>query len=291
MVVRLTNLARDVALVHLQHGKANAIDATFLRALNQALDQAEGAFGLVLTGQGRFFSVGLDLREVFPLGRREMAAFMQEFIATLRRVLTWPGPTVAAINGHALGGGFLLALACDKRLVAEGTHARIGFPDVEKQVPLSHSLRLMALHVLPRGEADLVNGRAANFTPEEAARRGIVEMVEGDKVVEGYRLKVKGGAREGNAGPPRPTPPEQPLTFNLQPATAHLQPVTHHALVWIARQPADYAERKAQRLAPLLAQLDALGEEDIEHFLDQWFAPATRVAFESVWRRVAGRDA
>ena len=279
MVVRLTNLTRDVALVHLRHGKANAIDASFLRALNQALDQAEGAFGLVLTGQGRFFSVGLDLREVFPLGRREMAAFMQEFIATLRRVLTWPGPTVAAINGHALGGGFLLALACDKRLVAEGTHARIGFPDVEKQVPLSHSLRLMALHALPRGEADLVNGRAANFTPEEAAERGIVEMVEGDKVVEGYRLKVKGGAREGNAGPTRPTPPEQPLTFNLQ-------PVIHHALAWIARQPADYAEHKARRLAPLLAQLNALGEEDIEHFLDQWFAPATRAAFHKVWERV-----
>ena len=273
MVVRLTNLARDVALVHLQHGKANAIDVSFLRALNQALDQAEGAFGLVLTGQGRFFSVGLDLREVFPLGRREMAAFMQEFIATLRRVLTWPGPTVAAINGHALGGGFLLALACDKRLVAAGTHARIGFPDVEKQVPLSHSLRLMALHALPRGEADLVNGRAANFTPEEAARRGIVETVES------YRLKVKGEAREEDVGPIEPTTPTQPSTFNLQPVTAH-------ALTWASTRPADYAERKAQRLAPLLAQLDALGEEDIEHFLDQWFAPATRAAFESVWERV-----
>ncbi len=263
----------DVALIRLQRGKANAIDAQFLRSLNQALDDVASARGLIITGQGRFFSVGLDLRAVFPLSREEMAAFMAEFIATLRRVLTWPGPTVAAINGHALGGGFLLALACDKRLVAGGTDARIGFPDVEKQVPLSHSLRLIALHALPRDEADLVNGRAANFTPEEAARRGIVE------VVAGYRLQVTGEGHVGNAGPAAPTSPAQPSTFNLQ-------PVTHHALAWIARQPASYAERKAQRLAPLLAQLDALGEEDIEHFLDQWFAPETRAAFWKVWERV-----
>ncbi|RMD62851.1 hypothetical protein D6833_06355 [Candidatus Parcubacteria bacterium] len=71
----------------------------------------------------------------------------------------------------------------------------------------------------------------------------------------------------------------QPLTFNLQ-------PVTSTALAWIARQPADYAARKARRLAPLLAQLDALGEEDIEHFLDQWFAPETRAAFRKVWEQV-----
>ncbi len=270
---------REVALVRLQHGKANAIDADFLHTFNTTLDRIPSDAGVVITGQGRFFSVGLDLRAVFPLSREEMAAFMAEFIATLRRVLTWPGPTVAAINGHALGGGFLLALACDKRLVAAGTDARIGFPDVEKQVPLSHSLRLMALHALPRSEADLVNGRAANFTPEEAARRGIVEMVEGDEVVEGYRLKVKGGAREEDVGPTEPTAPTQPLTFNLQPVTAH-------ALTWASTRPADYAERKAQRLAPLLAQLDALGEEDIEHFLDQWFAPDTRAAFRKVWERV-----
>jgi len=174
-----------------------------------------------------------------------MATFMAKFIHTLRRILTWPGPTVAAINGHALGGGFLLALACDHRLAVADERIRIGFPDVERQVPLSHSLRLMALHALPPSEANLVNGRAANFTPEEAARRGIVEVV-----------------------------------------TGNLQPVISSALAWIARQPADYAARKAQRLAPLLAQLDALGPEDIEYFLDQWFAPETREAFRKVWERV-----
>ena len=235
-----------IAQIRLRENKANAINGAFLEALNRALDMVADAEGLILTGQGRYFSVGFDLREVFPRDRRAMGAFMATFIGTLRRILVWPGPTVAAINGHALGGGFLLALACDHRLAVADERIRIGFPDVERQVPLSHSLRMMALHALPASMAHLVNGRAANFTPREAARRGLVELVDRADPVEA-------------------------------------------AVAWIERQPADYARRKAERLAPLLARLDALGPEDVEHFLDQWFAPETRAAFRKVWERVKRR--
>ncbi len=264
---------RDVAVIRLQHGSANAIDEAFLSGLNQALDAIPPDVGVVITGTGRFFSVGLNLKEVYPLSREAMGAFMARFIATLRRVLTWPAPTVAALNGHTLGGGFLLALACDRRLVLPGMKARIGFPDVEEQVPLSHSLRLMAQHALPADMTYLVNGRGENFTPEEAARRGLVEMVAGS------RFHVEGGRRAGNIGLAGSGDPNQGPMVDLP-------PVTYHAVAWAAEQPMDYAERKTQRLKPLLAQLDALGEEDIEHFLDQWFAPATRAAFGRVWERL-----
>ncbi len=242
----MTAIPNNVTVITLHHGKANAIDWKFLQALNTALNHLQdthNAAGVILTGQYPYFSVGLDLATVFPYDREKMATLIGQFIHTLRRILTWPGPTVAAINGHALGGGFLLALACDHRLAVADERIRIGFPDVERQVPLSHSLRLMALHALPASMAHLVNGRAANFTPREAARRGLVELADCADPVEA-------------------------------------------AVAWIERQPADYARRKAERLAPLLARLDALGPEDVEHFLDQWFAPETRAAFRKVWERV-----
>jgi len=240
-------LGSGIALITLQGQKANVIDWSLVDALEQALNNVVGARGLVLTGSDRYFCAGLDLSTVFPLSREEMSVFMRRFVNLVRHLYTWPGPTVAAINGHALGGGFLLALACDRRFAVVDDHIRIGFPDVERQVPLSHSLRLMALHALPPDQADLVNGRAANFPPKEAAARGLVTLVD---------------SAEG------------PSTL----ITA--------AQSWIVQQPPDYAARKAQRLAPLLAQLDALGDEDIEYFLEQWFAPETRAAFRKVWERV-----
>ncbi len=258
---------REVAVIRLRHGKVNAIDDEFLEALNRALDAVPPRAGVVITGQGKYFSVGLNLKAVYPLNRHQMGEFMARFIATLRRVLTWPGPTVAAMNGHALGGGFLLALTCDRRMVVPGTRARIGFPDVEEQVPLSHSLRLMALHALPEEMAYLVDGKSENFSPEEAAARKIVELHLPDSEIR--------------------------VLNNLEPATWNMPPdflaLILAAVNWAASQPEDYAQHKAEHLAPVLARLEALGEEDVEYFLDQWFAPETRQAFGKVWRQLVAK--
>ena len=270
------NVKRDVAVIRLRHGSANAIDDAFLDALNRALDAIPKGAGVVITGTGKYFSVGLNLKAVYPLDRPSMGEFMARFIATLRRVLTWPGPTVAALNGHALGGGFLLALACDRRMAVPGTRARIGFPDVEEQVPLSHSLRLMALHALPEEVAYLVNGKGENFSPEEAAQRGIVDIITAEDMVASYRLQVPGeDALLGN----------MPI---IEKASVDIRPLILHAVAWVAAQPKDYPQRKAERLAPLLNRLEALGGEDVEYFLDQWFAPETRRAFGRVWERLTG---
>jgi len=239
-----------VLVIRLQHGRANAIDRAFLRHLNMMMDRAGAARGLVFIGTGRFFSPGLDLKEVYPFSREEMRAFMRGFIQTVRRVFEWPAPTVAVLNGHALGGGFLLALACDARLAQDDELLRIGFPDVEKQVPLSHSLRLMALHALPPGEATLVTGAAINVPPLEALRRGLVDdVIRGD---------------------------EQALLAAAQ--------------AWIERQGKEEVASKAERLRPLRDELETLGDEDVAYFLDQWFAPETRAMFGRVWKRLMGRE-
>lgn len=237
---------RNIAVVQLQNDKANAINTALLWDFNQALDRAQEARGLIITGSGHFFSAGLDLKEVFPLSREEMRDFMKAFIRTVRRVLQWPGPTVAAINGHALGGGFLLALACDARLAHKNDRIRIGFPSVETHVPLSHSLQWIALHALPLTERGLVTGQAENMSPREAFRRGLVHsLVSPDSEA------LLAAARE-----------------------------------WILTRPDDFSVQKRHHQHLLRARLDTLGEEDVDHFLEQWFAPPTRSAFQQVWQNL-----
>jgi enoyl-CoA hydratase/carnithine racemase len=101
----------------------NLIDLPFLARLHEALDQveaeSEGDSALVLTGEGKFFSNGLNLPELRRLEAPEMARFNKEFRRAVGRLVVSPVPTVAALNGHAFAGGAVLALACDYRIMRE----------------------------------------------------------------------------------------------------------------------------------------------------------------------------
>jgi len=113
----------------MRHGPANTLDPVLVATLNQKLDEAEASGRpLVLTGVGRFFSAGLHL-ESLPEDREEMGRFLDEFEDLLLRLFLLPCPTVAAVNGHAVAGGAILAAACDVRFGAEGNY-RIGVSEV-----------------------------------------------------------------------------------------------------------------------------------------------------------------
>lgn len=121
-------MARAVVAT-LDHGPANAIGPALVADLDRSLDDAEaGGLPLVLTGSGRFFSAGLDLVGL-PHDREEMGAFVDAFEALLLRLFLFPGPTVAAVNGHAVAGGAIVAAACDLRIGAE-RDLRIGVSEV-----------------------------------------------------------------------------------------------------------------------------------------------------------------
>ena len=113
-----------VFIVTLKNGE-NRFSSAFVGELNKALDEveqgarqdgAEGGAAMVMTAEGKFFSNGLDLEHA--LGNPSFVP--TEFEPLLRRVLSFPIPTVAAINGHAFAGGFMLALAHDYRIMRKG---------------------------------------------------------------------------------------------------------------------------------------------------------------------------
>ena len=114
----------------MRHGPANALDPALVARLGASLDEAErSGRPLVLTGNDRFFSAGLDLAGL-PEDRDEMGAFVDAFDEFVRRLFLFPCPTVAAVNGHAVAGGAILATACDVRIGAAGSY-RIGVSEVQ----------------------------------------------------------------------------------------------------------------------------------------------------------------
>jgi enoyl-CoA hydratase len=179
-----------LAVVHLTCGKANALNARTLAAIERALDEATGgsARALVLTGYERFFSAGLDLVTLYGLERDTMDGFMAWFDAVMLRVFAFPRPVVAAIGGHAVAGGGILALACDARLM--GARAgRFGLNEIRLGVPFPASALEIVRHAVPPGSVEEVLYGGELFDAGAALGRGLVtEVVEGDVVEAACRV-------------------------------------------------------------------------------------------------------
>jgi enoyl-CoA hydratase len=132
-----------VAVVRLNHGKASALDTELCRDLVSCLAGLTSSRAVVLTGTGGIFSAGVDLHRILAGG----AAYIDEFLTALSdafiALFTFPGPVVAALNGHAIAGGAVLAAASDHRVMNDA-HGRIGVTELVVGVPFPIS----ALEVL-----------------------------------------------------------------------------------------------------------------------------------------------
>jgi enoyl-CoA hydratase/carnithine racemase len=123
---------KGVALLTLQRGKVNAINEAVVEELLGSLEgikSEQSIDAVVLTGRGKFFSFGLDVPELYPLTRDEFTRFVERFTELYTAIYLYPKPVVAAINGHAIAGGCMLALACDRRIMAVGK-GKIGLNEI-----------------------------------------------------------------------------------------------------------------------------------------------------------------
>jgi enoyl-CoA hydratase len=167
-----------IAIVRFAHGKVSAMDLEFCRALTNELSAvaASGAKAIVLTGSGSVFSAGVDLFRVLDGGRDYLQVFLPAMESLFRTVLTLPQPVVAAVNGHAIAGGCIIAAACDYRVMVEGS-ARIGIPELLVGVPFpSLPFEIVAARVSPAHLRQLVlSGRTV--LASEAVDLGLVDDV------------------------------------------------------------------------------------------------------------------
>ena len=109
----------DVVVIRMCHGPVNALDLTLVRELAATFrDRAADRRPLLLTGAGMAFSAGVDLRQITDGGPGYVAEFLPALSEAFLAVFEHPAPVVAAINGHALAGGCIVAVACDVRVAA-----------------------------------------------------------------------------------------------------------------------------------------------------------------------------
>jgi enoyl-CoA hydratase len=166
-----------LALVRMELGKANAIGPAFLAALDGALDELERGLpsAAILVGYDRYFSAGLDLPALLPLDRASMAGMITEFSRVMLRLFTLPCPVIAAINGHAVAGGCVLALQADVRLMTSDEGARIGL----KEAALGIGLPTVVVETLraqvPAASLVPIALEGRLFAPAEAEALGLVD--------------------------------------------------------------------------------------------------------------------
>jgi 2-(1,2-epoxy-1,2-dihydrophenyl)acetyl-CoA isomerase len=126
MSVRIER-AGDVATIVLDRPDVmNALDIDMVGALHAALDDVATARAVVLAGAGRAFSAGRDLSSASPLEEDARAILADLFNPLIARLRGIPIPTIAAVQGAALGVGFGIAMACD--VIIAGERARLGSP-------------------------------------------------------------------------------------------------------------------------------------------------------------------
>lgn len=165
-----------VAVVQMRSGE-NRFNPAFIAELMRALDEVEHAdepTALVLTGDGKFFSNGLDLAWMSGEGRDRAGEVLSGMLGIFARLLGSPIATVAALNGHAFAGGAMLALACDFR-VMRTDRGFFCIPEIDLGLPLHPGMAALIQARLPKLTAHEAIVTGKRYGAEEALARGIVD--------------------------------------------------------------------------------------------------------------------
>ncbi len=242
----------SVAVLRMEHGKANAVDSELFDQLILSLDEFEQspARALVLTGTGTIFSAGVDLFQVLDGGEDYLRGFLPRLSRAIARLLTLPRPVIAAINGHAIAGGCVLAAACDRRLMAEGG-GRLGLTELLVGVPFPAAALETVRDLIPAHRVQDVVYRGRTLAPREALAAGLVDEL---------------------------VPPEDLLERAWEAAEV-LGEIPGEA----------FALTKRHLRRPLLERIERYGPEIDSEVLRQWSLPATRATIRAFLDRTVGR--
>jgi enoyl-CoA hydratase len=229
-----------VRTIRLEGGKANAMSVEVLDTIEREIDELERstARAAVIVGYERFFSAGLALPRLIDLDRPAMRLFIDRFARSMTRVLACEKPIVAAVNGHAIAGGCVLALMCDRRLIVDDLGVRIGLNEAQLGIGLpAIVVEPLRAQVPPASLVPIaLEGRL--FSPAEAREVGLVH--------------------------------------EIVPAGELVARATAEAEVLVANPAEAVGQIKRALRAPVIEAVTRTATAETERWLDSWFAPEAR---------------
>ncbi|WP_146910204.1 enoyl-CoA hydratase/isomerase family protein [Arenimonas daejeonensis] len=239
----------DIHEIRLARPPVNALTPELLLALRTAVQAApsEGARGIVLTGGTQIFSAGMDVPHLMGLDRAGLKAGWSTLFAAARAIAGSRVPVVAAIGGHSPAGGCVLALCCDYRIMARGPF-RIGLNEVQVGLVAPDSIQHLMRRVVGTYRAERLLVAGALVEAEQAHAIGLVdELTEAEGVVT-------------------------------------------RAVRWLEEllalpSGAMLASRDIAR-ADAVAALEAFQDDQLDAFIEDWYAPGTQAALQALVARL-----
>ena len=176
-----------VGLIKLNRPKVmNAMNRQLWIEMQDALETVKkdsDIKALIITGNGRAFSTGADLKDSKDRSIEDYRAYLESLQEASRKIIRFEKPTIAAINGYALGSGYELALACDIRIAAKD--ALIGSPEAKVTSSVTGGAFRLVQDLVGPGKARELLFTAEYITGEEAERIGMVnKAVELDDLMD-----------------------------------------------------------------------------------------------------------
>lgn len=169
-----------IALVSLLKGVTNAIDSKLVEQLSAALSAAAAdpeVHGVVLSSSNeKFFSIGFDIPQLYNLSRDEFTSFYGAFNAVCMQLYSMPKPSAAAVTGHAIAGGCILALCCDRRIIAEGRKL-MGLNEIKLGVPVPFVAECIVRQLVSGHHAREILETGAFYPPEQLLQIGLVDGI------------------------------------------------------------------------------------------------------------------
>jgi len=251
----LSTLKKDnYEILQLKRGKSNPINHEMVKEIRAYLASTakdSSVRGVILTGNTPgFFSVGLDLKELYYFNEEQISAFLIDWEAMVYELAKFPKPIIAAINGYSPAGGCVLAVTCDYRMMAKGEKFMIGLNEVAVGIVVPEYIFQLYAFWIGKRQAyhNLLRGRLLSV--EQAKEQDLIDEV--------HELE-------------------------------DLLPAAEKEMKRLLRSPDNLLiQTKASMRAELWDRLDAIPSVDIAAKLKAWFDPGSRAVMKMLVDRLDG---